>query len=75
MNPKLLVSGVLLLAGCTAGPQWVKPNATPEELQQDTVECSHKAEHMYVVNDPFDVRAERDFIKRCMQEKGWTPAR
>lgn len=57
-----------------ASPQWVKPDAPADELQQDTFVCATEAEDAFTRATQFKASAEKEFIRHCMQEKGWTEA-
>lgn len=76
MRPKVLyyVFVVLLLSACVSGvrPPWTKPNATPDDLHRDTVECENQAEQTSPSpTNPFAYKMKTDSVTRCMEARGW----
>ena len=67
--------GLGCLAGCGGASSggWVKPGATEQELNRDTMECLTDSS-MMVPGGPAGPRqsVEQDRYRRCMAERGYT---
>ncbi len=73
MNLKVLaVVALTLTAGCTANRHWVKPDTPVDELEQDTFVCAVEAEDEFTRKTQFRASAEKEFIRQCLEAKGWT---
>lgn len=69
----LLLTGALMLALACApsGPRWVKPGASPADLDRATDDCMSKATIAGDYGNPEDrARIERD-MENCMTSRGW----
>ena len=69
------VGALVVLAassGCVSTASWVKPGATPADLERDSYECERDARQAQPPDNPFGPALRKQMFERCMKVRGWT---